>query len=206
MRAVPRILLIPLYHKIRIPYADVFRAVIELDGFLKTLSLPKTHSALRDLEWDIHLTTVNDLKVDLQRSVALSGAARLKWLTYSMPHFLWRATARSNNDRTLDVLFDATDIHTSNGVHGVIFYDLGIARVMTYIAKSPTLVSLPDIGVGALRILRAVAAGGSPLPDLHAQRRRLGIPPVLSVHRLGQTARGLSLVLTSSKRLATAPI
>jgi hypothetical protein len=68
----------------------------------------------------------------------------------------------ADRNRTLDVLFDATDIHTSNGVHGVIFYDLGIARVMTYIAKSPTLVSLPDIGVGALRILKAVAAGGSP--------------------------------------------
>jgi hypothetical protein len=37
------------------------------------------------------------------------------------------------------------------------FYDLGIARVMTYIAKSPTLVSLPDIGVGALRILKALS-------------------------------------------------
>jgi tetratricopeptide (TPR) repeat protein len=28
---------------------------------------------------------------------AYSGAARLKWLTYPMPHFRWRATVRSDN-------------------------------------------------------------------------------------------------------------
>jgi len=157
VRALPRILLIPLYHKIRIPYADVFQAIIELDGFLKTLSLPGQLRALGTLEWDIHLTTVNDLKTGLQQTSTLRGPARLQWLTRSMPRFLWRATGLDRDRAMLDVLFDATDIHTNNGVHGVIFYDDDVEQVMRIIAAEPTLASIPDLGAGALRILNGIA-------------------------------------------------
>jgi hypothetical protein len=159
VRAIPQILLVPLYHKIRIPYADVFQAVIELDGFLKTLTLPKPHGTLRKLEWDLHLTTVNDLKTDLQGSNELRGKSRTHWLTKSMPRFVWRATAYAQNQRIFDVLVDATDIHTSNGVNGVIFYDGGLEAIMTLIATSPALSSISDLGAGARRILKSIADG-----------------------------------------------
>jgi hypothetical protein len=158
VRAIPRILLIPLYHKVRIAYADVFEAVIQLDGFLKTLAFPPQHKGLADLEWDIHLTTVNELKVSLQQNASLIDANRLRWLTRSMPRFLWRAQARTDKQPILDILFDATDIHTSNGIHGVIFYDEDVHYIIRYIARSLKPTSVPDIGSGALRILKAIAA------------------------------------------------
>jgi hypothetical protein len=161
VRAIPQILLVPLYHKIRIPYADVFQAVIELDGFLKTLTLPKQHSALGDLEWDLHLTTVNDLKTDLQASSELRGTNRTRWLTKSMARFVWRATAYAHDRPIFDVLIDATDIHTSNGVHGVIFYDAALEAIMNLIATSPALWSISDLGAGARRILEGIADGAA---------------------------------------------
>lgn len=159
VRAIPRILLVPLYHKVRIPYADIFQAVIEFDGFLKTLRLPQPHR-IYDLEWDLHLTTVNELKENLQSSAALAGEERVKWLTKPMPRFIWRATARLKHELSMDILFDATDIHTSDGVYGVVFYKPNIAKLLTLISQSRGLASLPDIGLGALRILKAISAKG----------------------------------------------
>jgi hypothetical protein len=156
VRALPRDLLIPLYHKIRIPYEDICQAVIEVDGLFKTLPATPELKVLRALEWDIHLTTVNDLKTSLQRGSSLRGRPRLKWLVRSMPRFVWRATAFDNARPVMDVLFDATDIHTSNGVHGVIFYTPAIERVLRLISKSTAIASVQGIGEGALRILSAI--------------------------------------------------
>lgn len=154
VRAVPDLLLVPLYHKIRIPYDDVFEAVIGFDGFLKTL--PRSPEKLHVLEWDLHLSTVNDLKTDLQKS-NLPAAVRVSWLTRSMPKFLWRATASRNAEQVFDILFDATGIHTSHGVHGVVFYQPAIQSILKLIAASPDLDQIADLGEGALRILTGMA-------------------------------------------------
>jgi hypothetical protein len=161
VRAFPRIILVPLYHKIRIPYDDVFQAIIKFDGFLKTLRGPLDRS-MRDLEWDIHLTTVNDLKIHLQRSCELQGTSRLNWLSRPMPRFLWRASARTPKAKAMEILFDATDIHTSNGVHGVIFYDAPLEKLMRYMARSTVVSELPDMSESVQRILRTVTHEFSP--------------------------------------------
>src|SRR5262249_20790316 len=144
-----------------IPFVDVFSAIVQLDGFFKTLRLPPEHDVTK-IEWDIHLSTVNDLKADLQSSKGLSRARRVYWLTKPMPRFLWRATAYWSQSRVFDVLFDATDIHTSNGAHGVVFYDQPLGQVVAFIASQPAVYKLPDLGAGARRILHSIAGGSSP--------------------------------------------
>jgi hypothetical protein len=102
-----------------------------------------------------HLTTVNDLKSDLQSCAQLKGDRRLKWLTQGMPRFLWRATAISGDTRVVDVFFDATDIHTSESVHGVLLYDEAVAAVLELIARDPKLEEFNALP-GAVRILRSL--------------------------------------------------
>jgi hypothetical protein len=164
IRAVPIILLIPLYHKIRIPFEDIIETVSGFHKFLATAQPLNQVVGADNLEWDIHLTTVNDLKLDLQECKQLSGSPRLKWLTQPMPRFIWRALARKGNDRVFDVFFDATDIHTSDGVHGVLCYDAALAAALALIAGNPKIEVLPELPDGARRILRRLRESLSTQP------------------------------------------
>ena len=155
VRAAPLIVLVPLYHKIRIPYEDIIQVVMDFHKFLSTAKPLNEVASAGSLEWDIHLTTVNDLKSDLQSNEQLKGESRLRWLTQGMPRFLWQATALTGTERVLDVLFDATDIHTSESVHGVLVYDDALAAVLELIAKDPKIDTLTELP-GALRILRSL--------------------------------------------------
>ena len=120
IRAVPISLLLPLYHKIRIPYDTVLETVRPFDGFIKLIVAKGPDFLALDsgLEWDIYLTTNTDLKREILNSdaSALRPPYRNEVLRQSMPRFLWRASARQNESLLLDLLFDATDIE-----HGQFF-------------------------------------------------------------------------------------
>lgn len=120
MRAVPISLLIPLYHKIRIPYDIVLETVRSFDRFIKLIATEGIDCLAPDagLEWDIYLTTNNDLKREILHldSSAMMPPHRNEVLRESMPRFLWRASACQNESLLLDLLFDATDIE-----HGQFF-------------------------------------------------------------------------------------
>ena len=121
MRAVPISLLIPPYHKIRIPYDIVLETVRSFDRFIKLIATEGIDCLALDagLEWDIYLTTNNDLKREILRldSSAMAPPYRNEVLRENMPRFLWRAAARQNESLLLDLLFDATDIE-----HGQFFF------------------------------------------------------------------------------------
>jgi hypothetical protein len=166
VRAVPLLALIPLYHKIRIPFEDVLEHILHFHAFLRGFPREPGKPAPEDFEWDIHLTQVNDFKEDLRQSTELNAATKLRWLTEPMPRFLWRATAECNGARIIDILFDATDIHTSDGVHAVILYNADFQTLLGLLSANPDIERLPDIEPGAIRILRwlrqhAAAASGS---------------------------------------------
>ncbi len=155
VRAAPLILLVPLYHKVRIPYEDVFQVVMDFHKFLATAYPLNEAVGAPELEWDIHLTTVNELKRDLLACDQLKGPERLRRQTQGMPRFLWRATATQGANRVFDILFDATDIHTSESVHGVLVYEDDLATVLSLIASDPKIETLTELP-GALRILRSL--------------------------------------------------
>ena len=118
-RVVPMALLIPLYHKIRIPYASIHEAVRSFDCFIKLIVDWVAPSEHIDLEWDIGLTTGTDIKQHILQSDTssmLPRKARSEILCGSFPRFLWKASAYRDGNLQLDLLFDATDIE-----HGEFF-------------------------------------------------------------------------------------
>jgi len=129
-RAVPEILLVPLYHKIRIPFGCIHDQVMEFDSVVdhvfRTIA-GATSDAAREVapaapashEWDIYLTTVNLLKADIARSALILPGEKAKLLTSRMPRYLWRATVLQNDTPFLDLIFDATDIEQGSNVIGV---------------------------------------------------------------------------------------
>lgn len=114
-RGVPDILLVPLYHKIRIPFGTIHDQILELDTLLTVAwpQQPAEHAPcdpLNELEWDIYLTTVNHYKQEIFSDTATDAKLRRSVLLTDMPKFLWRATAYYQSARLFDLLFDATDI------------------------------------------------------------------------------------------------
>ena len=113
--AAPRDLLIPVYHKIRIPYGLVYRAVGHFHGLLEWMKDAYPPALPNVYEWDIYLTTSRAFKKDLLADKRpLPAAERRKILLRNLPRFLWRATLRSDDRPVLDLIFDATDVEQGN--------------------------------------------------------------------------------------------
>ena len=134
-RALPTILLIPLYHKIRIPFGAIHDVVVSFDAFIESLreSLPVPFDGR--IEWDIYLTTNNDLKTEILGLDIASGEYYRDLLLEGMPRFLWRATAFHNGDPLMDLIFDATDIEQGPFFVRAIEYDNNLSLFLRVVSK-----------------------------------------------------------------------
>ena len=133
--------LLPLYHKIRIPYSLIHDAVLELDKLVEKVR--RNTSKVGRGEWDIFLTTANDYKVSAREDYPRWGVDPAETLYSSLPRFMWRVLLRVGDQVELDFLFDATGIaqhnlvvhHISRGGYRMIL-EL-IAKVRTDIGADP---------------------------------------------------------------------
>jgi hypothetical protein len=134
VRAVTEILIIPLYHKIRIPFSTVQDLVISFDQFVRSL---KALTGISELEWDIFLTTVSDLKSDLLKSGSFkSNKYRREVLLDRMSRFVWRARASCDGECVLELLFDATDIQQGSMLIRAIENHPALSAVLRAIPES----------------------------------------------------------------------
>lgn len=153
---MPDVILVPLYHKIRIPFGLVQDAVIQFDLFVESLRQQNLTPLPERLLWDVFLTNVGDFKKDVLALPGLDPALRLRTLSNSLPRFLWRATAESAGVRVLDLLFDATDIEQGHYFVESVKYDQQIATILQAIARLPGIQT--QIGAAGWTILESFAA------------------------------------------------
>lgn len=73
-RAVPEHVILPLYHKVRIPFESVSLFLEKFARLLNDLADNGT-TIVNDLEWDIHLAQINDLRSKLLQEGILIGDA-----------------------------------------------------------------------------------------------------------------------------------
>lgn len=140
VRACPELVLVPLYHKIRIPFEHVLDLVTRFDGLLEVLRQSGLTLPLPDRPvWDIYLTTINDLKRELAESPLISPELRRELRTATLPRFVWRASAICNNQLVLDLIFDATDIEQGQFFLRAIEYDAALSRFLRQVAREPQL-------------------------------------------------------------------
>lgn len=142
VRAIPSTLLIPAYHKIRVRFKTIHDVIAGFDAFLTAGITNRIIPFSQQLEWDIHLTTVNQLKRNLLKcKVTLSAEHCKNILIAEMPRFIWKATAYCGNDRILDLLFDATDIEQGLFFIRAIEYNTKISTILRTIASIDSLMS-----------------------------------------------------------------
>jgi len=139
VRAVPTLMLVPLYHKIRIPYEAVHDLVVRFDSFVESLRPIAPKFLPRRLVWDIYLTTVNEFKTELLKTRALPKAYKREVLQQSMPRFIWKSSAVLGNRTIFDFLFDATDIEQGNLFLRAVEYDSARASFFRSVCRVPVL-------------------------------------------------------------------
>jgi hypothetical protein len=140
-RAIPFLLLIPIYHKIRIPFQLIHDTVFIFDFTIieQLRENGRLPSISQRLEWDIYLTTVNSLKSELFLNNDLSEDVREDILLTRMPRFIWRATAFNESCKVLDLFFDATDIAQGQFFVCAVEYDNQLSCILREVAKEPSL-------------------------------------------------------------------
>ena len=146
--ALPRIILIPLYHKIRIPYPVILNTFLLFDGLLRDLGAFSSEP-LPEIEWDIFLSTIADFQEDLYGSENLDGDYREELLTDSYPRFIWRVIGRKGAD-SIEFIFDATDIIKGNILQKVIIYSKYLGETLQAFAKD---IDLTDISSHLVRTI-----------------------------------------------------
>lgn len=108
MRALPMMLMIPTYPKIRITFRSILTIIITLNDLISP-ELAKLF--FPSVEWDIHLSDINDFKFNLGKETKCLPNETLKNLLIApMPKYIWRAIAYMDNEKTMELLFDATDL------------------------------------------------------------------------------------------------
>lgn len=142
VHAVPKYVLLPLYHKIRIPYSLVHEEMLRLDALIENLrqmAMPDVPRA----EWDIYLTTSGEFKASARADYAKIGISVTPSLIVNLPRFVWRVTVRTNERFQLDFLFDATGIAQHGLLVHVVSADSEYAQMLG--ALAPVCQATPEL-------------------------------------------------------------
>lgn len=126
-RVVPNNLLVPLYHKIRIPFDQVLHITQELNFAINDAVEDKVSQLVP--EWDILLDTNTHFKREVLTASGLTGA-ECEWiLKKSLPKYIWRIQGK-DEDLKFEFLVDATDIAEGDLYLDFIIYDKVFAADM----------------------------------------------------------------------------
>ena len=135
IRVVPKVLQIPVYHKVRITFECIRELILEVDKLIKIAPSERFKPEFKSLIWDIYLTEIEDFKKYIYKSKDIKRNKKLKLLTKNLPRFIWIASAHVNETKLFDLLFDATDIERGNYFLFAIEYHNAFSILMRKIAS-----------------------------------------------------------------------
>jgi len=109
IRAIPDMLIIPRYPKIRINIDHILNVVIAFNRQIRAYISNVEIALPYDFEWDIFLSKLNSFRHDLSKELVNYSHIDPDVLLQPMPRFLWRAVAYDNSNKIMELVFDATD-------------------------------------------------------------------------------------------------
>jgi hypothetical protein len=149
IRATPDLLILPLYHKIRIPFETILTVIFLLDYYTKdtakTVGVP-----VPKFEWNIFLTDIKKFKSSIFQTTPISEEQKFDVLTTKLPRFIWRAICEIDNQSKVEFLFDATDIEQGKIFIRFVEYDPEVMLIFKTIAKAINLDLVEECHVRAM--------------------------------------------------------
>ncbi|CAA7619109.1 conserved hypothetical protein [Magnetospirillum sp. LM-5] len=130
---VPYLLIVPTYHKIRVPFAMIRSDLEQLDRLLDG-SRTKIPGMTGRGEWDITLTEAGTLKRNLFAAPACRFDRDI--LKASLPKYIWSCDFHVDNAVKARFLFDATDILQGNHFVAALCYDDAIGAAVAGLRQS----------------------------------------------------------------------
>lgn len=140
---VPDLLIMGLYHKIRISIHNIsvicktlhqlieisLTAYRSIDNLADSEIVINAYESIQRGAWSIELKTNNALKSELMSSDNFSsytyGNSMSDFLATNLPRYIWRCRITKGKELFTDILFDATDVPQGNVIIGYISYDDG---------------------------------------------------------------------------------
>jgi len=116
---VPKLIVVPVYHKIRVTYLDIQVWVDRLTAVLSTVVFGQGDG----MEWDVHLTMTNQIKREMKESGQLAPDELDSFLFSSQPRFMWCAILRWDGVPLMRLFFDATGMSRSLPLFTVLWHD-----------------------------------------------------------------------------------
>jgi len=139
---LPENLIVPLYHKIRIPVSTIIEKVAALDDTIETLRAARLLPLERRLIWDVYLNDIARLRTRLFQSEELPTALRISKLEKSYPRYVWVAIARIGEEMQFMLLFDATDLLQAEQFIDCIPFDAGLCSALAVVSGNPEIRSI----------------------------------------------------------------
>jgi hypothetical protein len=133
----PKLVIVPVYNKIRVTFNDIRRWLTRLTSLLDLVISPSGQDTT--LEWDLYLTTTNELKESIKKAGVLDGNALEGLLLKQHPKFIWRAIYKSSDTDILELLFDATDMARSLPVYCATWHSVDAKDAMKRQLEKPQL-------------------------------------------------------------------
>lgn len=155
IKALPDMLIIPLYHKIRIPFGQVLNSINRfnklLDDINDDLNKEPDNPKIEMFEWDIYLTKIQDFKNEIfGDSLIVGDKYKEGILTQEFPRFIWRAKGLRSGNRIIEFIFDATDIDQGDYFMNLIVYDFAALKQMKLLFFSYDLSNLNDLNLSKM--------------------------------------------------------
>jgi len=116
----PFAIIVPLYHKIRIGFFDVYRYILKLNKIIENLDIGVSNN---QIEWDIYLNQLNDYKNTVLEKKDLYGELLLPTVLCPLPHYIWIADAYFQGEILFEIISDATDMRRSFFFNKIIFFN-----------------------------------------------------------------------------------
>lgn len=148
--AVPQTLIVPLYHKIRIPYSFVQEALLQFDAAMK-VALVGSGAVTYDNDrftWDISLVTGPSYVAFQRTRNDLHRAQRLALASRPLPRFYWQASLYYDGRPVMTILFDATDLEQGNVVVHILEEDEAFCETARVVAGQPFLKASQELKAG----------------------------------------------------------
>nr|GEU80791.1 hypothetical protein [Tanacetum cinerariifolium] len=107
-------LIVPIIADVRIRYEQVYGQVAELAALFRffRVAYDSSTDTATPVVWDIHLQYSNVHKQATLQSTAGTAAQRQRLATRLLPKYVWIARALFLGEPLMELVFDATDLHT----------------------------------------------------------------------------------------------
>lgn len=132
---IPQVIILPVYHKIRLKFSKIYQTVREFDKYLKALNFKSDIKDESMFSWDISLMQLKELKNIIRLSPNISREQKTDLLLSNLPRFNWISKASYKNDDWFILISDATDLENTFCVRDILYLKDEVKETLKYAIK-----------------------------------------------------------------------